>query len=40
MAVSIKTAREIELMRQSARLLEDVFAVWRPLYGQVFPQRK
>ena len=26
MAVSIKTAREIELMRQSARLLEDVFA--------------
>lgn len=26
MAVSIKTAREIELMRQSCRLLEDVFA--------------
>ena len=26
MAVSIKSAREIELMRQSARLLEDVFS--------------
>ena len=26
MAVSIKTAREIELMRESCKLLEDVFS--------------